>query len=324
MVSSWGTARFLRMDRLPKPDIILTHESDLDGLVAGCLLKRLAQHLFETDIPLAAYHLPQWQNRQMTERSAWVCDLTLDARVDRGDWVVVDHHPSGHKAKKARYIFSTEKSAALLCYELFVSHGLGNSELERLVHLTNVSDLFLESDPEFQLACDYAELVKAYHFHPLVKLLEGKLESLLNHPLLEVMKTKREVEDPIGLDWAKRHLEELAPGITSVDLAIGNNNVIMNQLLKEPELADHVLVSVSRRAPYQFGVSLRSRNGKAREVAGKLQGGGHPNAAGATLPKSVKSVPTGVEYIRQVLTPKSITEPETGGLSDLASALDDL
>ena len=324
MVSTKVAVRFLRMDRFSKPDIILTHESDLDGLVAGCLLKRLAQHLFETEIPLAAYHLPQWQNRQMTERAAWVCDLSMDARVDRDDWMIVDHHPSEHSPKKAQYVFSTEKSAALLCYELLVANGLGNPELERLVHMTNVADLFLESDPEFQLACDYAELVKSYHFHPLVKLLEGKLETLLDHPLLTVMKSKRDIEDPIGLDWAKRHLEELAPGISVVDLSIGNNNVIMNQLLKEPGLSDHVLISVSRRAPYQFGVSLRSRNGKAREVASKLQGGGHANAAGATLPKSVKSVTTGVEYIRQLLAPKNIADSEENGLSGLASALDNL
>jgi len=98
----------------------------------------------------------------------------------------------------------------------------------------------------------------------------------------------------------------------------------MNQLLKEPELSDHVLISVSRRAPYQFGVSLRSRNGKAREVASKLQGGGHANAAGATLPKSVKSVTTGVEYIRQLLAPKNIADSDENGLSGLASALDNL
>jgi len=85
-----------------------------------------------------------------------------------------------------------------------------------------------------------------------------------------------------------------------------------------------VLISVSRRAPYQFGVSLRSRNGKAREVASKLQGGGHANAAGATLPKSVKSVTTGVEYIRQLLAPKNIADSDENGLSGLASALDNL
>jgi hypothetical protein len=327
MFFSWsmlsGMIGSISMDRLPKPDIILTHESDLDGLVSGCLLKRLAQHMFQVDVPLAAYHLPQWQNRQMTERAAWVCDLTLDARVDRQGWVVVDHHPSAHQPKRATYVFSQEKSASRLCYDLLEKEGIGNPELERLVHLTNVADLFLESDPDFEMACDYAELVKAYHFHPLVKLLEGRVESILNHPLLEVMQVKRSVEDPIGLDWARRHLEPLAPGVSSVDLAIGNHNVIMNQLLKDSSLEDQVLLSVSRRAPYQYGVSLRSRNGKARDVAVQLHGGGHPNAAGATLPKSVKSVSTGLDYIRQVLSPKQELKPD-GGLSDLASALDAL
>ena len=31
------------MMALPQPDVILTHESDLDGLVAGVLLQRLAK-----------------------------------------------------------------------------------------------------------------------------------------------------------------------------------------------------------------------------------------------------------------------------------------
>jgi len=40
------------MDPLPKPDVIFTHESDLDGLIAGVLLQKLARQLFGTDIPL--------------------------------------------------------------------------------------------------------------------------------------------------------------------------------------------------------------------------------------------------------------------------------
>ena len=40
------------MTPLPKPDVIFTHESDLDGLLAGALLQRLAHNLFGTDIPL--------------------------------------------------------------------------------------------------------------------------------------------------------------------------------------------------------------------------------------------------------------------------------
>jgi nanoRNase/pAp phosphatase (c-di-AMP/oligoRNAs hydrolase) len=50
-------------------------------------------------------------------------------------------------------------------------------------------------------------------------------------------------------------------------------------------------------------VSFRSLNGEALPVAAKLQGGGHPNAAGTTLPKSVQDVESAVVYLRQVLAP---------------------
>jgi nanoRNase/pAp phosphatase (c-di-AMP/oligoRNAs hydrolase) len=50
-------------------------------------------------------------------------------------------------------------------------------------------------------------------------------------------------------------------------------------------------------------VSLRSRTGAALAVAEKLQGGGHPNASGATLPRSIQSIPAAVDYLRQLLNP---------------------
>lgn len=40
------------MIALPKPEVILTHESDLDGLLSGALLVRLAQKLFGAEVPL--------------------------------------------------------------------------------------------------------------------------------------------------------------------------------------------------------------------------------------------------------------------------------
>ena len=58
------------MDALPKPDVILTHESDLDGFVAGLLLQRLARHLFQTEPPLQAYNYNGWKLREMREKSA--------------------------------------------------------------------------------------------------------------------------------------------------------------------------------------------------------------------------------------------------------------
>ena len=69
------------------------------------------------------------------------------------------------------------KSAGLLCYELCRQQGLGSPALDRLVHLNNVADLFLEDDPDFELACDYANLVKIYQFWNLHALIGGEIEN---------------------------------------------------------------------------------------------------------------------------------------------------
>ena len=66
-----------------------------------------------------------------------------------------------------------------------------------------------------------------------------------------------------------------------------------------------MLVTLFRRANGVIIASLRSRNnGEALRIAEKLQGGGHANASGATLPRSVKTIPDAVNYLRQLLNPK--------------------
>ena len=106
---------------LPKPDVILTHESDLDGLLSGLLLKRLAQKLFHADVPLCAYQNDAWQKRPLTEKSGWVCDFSFEERLDKPGWVVIDHHPTAVAARNARLIHDVTKCSSLLCYELCLS-----------------------------------------------------------------------------------------------------------------------------------------------------------------------------------------------------------
>ena len=131
------------MAPLPKPEVIITHESDLDGLLSGALLQRLAQKLFGTDIPLEAYHYNFWKQRDLRERSAWVADFTFEPRLDKPDWVIIDHHVTETAPKNAQLIHDVNKSAGLLCYELCRQHGISSPALDRLVHLNNVADLFL-------------------------------------------------------------------------------------------------------------------------------------------------------------------------------------
>jgi oligoribonuclease NrnB/cAMP/cGMP phosphodiesterase (DHH superfamily) len=304
---------------LPKPEVILTHESDLDGFVAGLLLQRLAKHLYGATVPLQAYHYNFWRQRDLRERTAWVTDFTFEARLDKPDWFIVDHHVTEAPAKNARLIHDVTKSAGRLCYELCQQHGLGSPALDRLVHLNNVADLFLENDPDFDVAGDYAGLVKIYSFWTLHTLVGGELEKLVDHPLLEVMAVKRRVEDPIGFEWSKRHVVEISPGVGFVDTLIGNTNQIVHQLLERGATKYAVLVTLFRRSNAIFA-SFRSRNGEALKVAAKFQGGGHVNAAGAILPKSVRTIEDGVEFLRQALNVK--VEPALNNLEHLLAKLE--
>lgn len=289
------------------PDVIITHESDLDGLLAGVLLQRLARKLFNTEVRLEAYHYNVWKQREPREKSAWVTDFTFEARLDKPNWLVVDHHVTEAKPQNAQLIHDVNKSAGLLCYELCREAGLGSPTLDRLVHLNNVADLFLEDDPDFVLAGDYANLVKIYGFWNLHTLLGGEIEKLLDHPLLEVMAAKRRIEDPLGFEWSKGNIAEISPTLGFVDTVVGNNNLIVHQLLEQQATRYPVLMTMFRRANGVIIASLRSRNGEAIKVAEKLQGGGHANACGAILPRSVKTIPDAVTYLRQVLNPKKNT-----------------
>lgn len=308
---------------LPRPDVILTHESDLDGLVSGVLLQRLARKLFNAHVPLEAYHYHTWKQREPRESAAWVADLSFEARLDKPNWLVIDHHATDILPKRAQLNHDLNKSAGLLCYELCRGAGLGSPELDRLVGLNNVSDLFLEDDPDFVLANDYANLVKVYQFWNLHALVNGEIERLLDHPLLEVMAVKRRVEDPLGLDWSRENIKEISPTVGYVDTVVGNTNLIVHQLLEKAATQYPVLVTLFRRTNGMMIASFRSRGGEALGVAEKLQGGGHANACGATLPKSIRNVPDAIQYLRQALNPwKAARDTPLNSMEALFSAIE--
>jgi hypothetical protein len=131
------------------------------------------------------------------------------------------------------------------------------------------------------------------------------VEGIPQHPLLEVMRVKRRVEDPLGYEWSRRNVLELSPTVGYVDTVVGNNNLIVHQLLQEQATPFPVLLTLFRRANGVVIASLRSRNGEALKVAESLQGGGHANAAGATLPKSVRTIEDGLVFLRGALNPRT-------------------
>ena len=281
-----------------RPEVICTHESDLDGLVSGLLLQRLARHLFSEDVPIEAYNYQGWKARRMGEDVVWVADFAFEARFDKPGWLLVDHHTSPFKPRQARALHDVGQSASRLCYGLLQEQGLGSPSLDRLVHLTNVGDLFIESDPHFELSCDYGSLVKAYGFWDLHAVIGGTAENILDHPLLEVMATRRRIEDPIGLELAMKNIVEISPEVALVRAPVGNTNLIVHQILNQRAVPHPVVVSLHRRGNGTYVASFRSLKGEALGVAQQFEGGGgHPNASGATLPR-LNGLDAAIEHLR--------------------------
>jgi hypothetical protein len=222
----------------------------------------------------------------------------------------------------AQLIHDLTKSAGLLCYEFCRLHEIGTPALDRLVHLNNVADLFLEDDPDFIIAGDYANLVKTYNFWNLHALIKGDLEKLIDHPLLEVMAVKRRIEDPLGFVWSKANVVDISPLVGYVDTVVGNNNLIVHQLLEQKATPYPVLLTLFRKAAGSVIVSFRSRDGEAIKVAEQFQGGGHPNACGATLPRSVQNIPEAVDYLRKVLNPSAQKSSPLNNLESLFASIE--
>ena len=121
---------------------------------------------------------------------------------------------------------------------------------------------------------------------------------------------------------SRENISEITPQVGYVDTVIGNNNLIVHQLLEQQASKYPVLLTLFRRTNGVVIASLRSRNGEAAKVAERLQGGGHPNAAGAMLPRAVRSIPDAIEYLKQVLDPASAKTPPLNSLESLFNAID--
>jgi hypothetical protein len=194
--------------------------------------------------------------------------------------------------------------------------------LDKLIYWNNVSDLFIEGDPEFVTASDYANLVKVYNFWNLHALINGDPLRLVNHPLLEVMAVKRRVEDPLGFEWSRKNVIEISPTVGFVDTVVGNTNLVVHQLLESRATKFPVLLTLFKKANSQMIVSLRSKGGEALKVAEKLQGGGHANASGAVLPRSVRNASDAIDYLRRVLNPANNSAAALNSLEGAFAALE--
>jgi nanoRNase/pAp phosphatase (c-di-AMP/oligoRNAs hydrolase) len=103
---------------------------------------------------------------------------------------------------------------------------------------------------------------------------------------------------------------------------IGNTNLIVHQLLEAKATGYPVLMTLFRKANNTVVASFRSRGGEALKFAESLQGGGHANACGATLPRSIRNIPDAVDYLRNILNPMPKKDAPLNNLESLFSSVE--
>jgi len=135
------------------------------------------------------------------------------------------------------------------------------------------------------------------------------------------MAVKTRVENPLGYEWSRKHVTAISSEIGFVDTVVGNINWIVHQLLERNRTPYPVLLTLFRKGNGTMIVSLRSKRGEAIKLAEKLMGGGHANAAGATLPRSIQDVNSAVAYLRQQFAP---VPPPPEDVTSLESAFEGL
>ena len=90
---------------------------------------------------------------------------------------------------------------------------------------------------------------------------------------------------------------------------------------KKP-LSDSQLANMLEEQGIQVARRTVAKYREALKIAQQFQGGGHPNASGATLPRSVQSAEDGVLYMRDVLNPKPKPGGALGSLEQAFASLD--
>jgi hypothetical protein len=131
------------------------------------------------------------------------------------------------------------------------------------------------------------------------------------------MAVKRRIEDPIGFSWSKDHVIQLGANIGLVETVIGNNNAIIYQLLESKATPYEVLATLFRKSNGTMIASFRSQNGQAVKAAEKIQGGGHPNAAGAILPRHIRNLPEAVTFLTDIYSPPRTKGSPLNRLEDI-------
>lgn len=263
----------------------ITH-NDLDGLGCGVLIKKFlpgsitTNYLSYDDIDsVIEKNFHKFDQIVITDVSP--AFNTIEVLAGEKDVLLIDHHLTTEKLKKFPFtVHSTEKCATLLTYDYLISQGFKAEAYKRMAEAINDIDLWLLRGEEGM------KLNMLFHLLGIARMEERLLQTPFEG-FTEAEKLLISIEEDRKENYIKKAMKNLTIHTDKANLRfaavfaesyaseLGNTIIAQN-------IADYVIMinAQGRR------VSLRSRKDVSIvEIAERMNGGGHKNAAGFPAPR---------------------------------------
>jgi hypothetical protein len=225
----------------PRAETIGITHRDPDGIGAAAICKRANPSEQIEFVYTPAHASMNWLRLVKRPRKLYVLDLILSEegkrhlrRLLRGgtEVICIDHHETSSDVVASELVFSTDKSASMLAYDLWYERrGLEDKRAKEIALMGGVADGILRSG-DFQTKGDYLELKRAF------RTLRG---ALLLYP------TDFEFCDRVTRGMAKRGLEALEDKEVVDRARLGDMLRIHTQQLIERRIrveTEHYILSV--------------------------------------------------------------------------------
>ena len=308
----------------PCPPVVITH-TDADGLSAAALLVEHTGTDENTAVRPVSYHgayqfkdaLSDLVNFGIFETQIYITDFSPDEAtppdalvtlIDEHDCEVTwyDHHEWPDGARETHrdagielHIDTGECATSLLHRELAAGGGHGGSEsgwpehIDDLVAVTKDIDLWIRDDPRSPRLNTFASLVDDPWKY---------IDSVLNHGADHPPGIEQRIDDRIARNkeleaWAVENADtyDISPyTVATTYVKGGRSSEIGNELCENPEhgvdiaivLKTHGGAGVYSHSDGQGENPDPDKFSRCHEIAGELGGGGHPTAAGFSVPTS--------------------------------------
>jgi SPP1 gp7 family putative phage head morphogenesis protein len=281
-------------ESLKEPVAIYCHVDDMDGLLGGVSMQRLAWVIFGKVVPVIP--MTYGNSKLINPKDpCWTIDLDLHnhAIADNPDCFIVDHHIWEDVPAGSYWIDGTETmSAAGMACRLFneaIESGCGVMTNVRgmmisknLYETVEVGDCWKDADPRFELSRDIQYFMTTIGFDAMWVRFANNIENILIAPELPYMHEKRVKDEMEQVANARQHLIPVSWG-SIVDSPAGS--FVATIIAKETNKP----VAYIKASGVGSCVCFKSSNGEAIKLSKSLGGGGHANSAGAYIdaPKAV-------------------------------------